>query len=74
MSRFFLLEDIYDTNVFILVFGIIFLDEAKQNVAEFKNSVTKVKKSVDSFTSGDALGLKKVMPIITTLIDLDKRK
>ncbi len=50
------------------------IDDVKQNVTEFKNSVTKVKKSVDTFTSGDAFGLKKVMPIITTLIDLNKRK
>ena len=50
------------------------IDDMKQNVTEFKNSATKVKKSVDSFTSGDAFGLKKVMPIITTLIDLNKKK
>lgn len=50
------------------------IDEVKQGVAEFKNSATKVKKSVDTFTSGDAFGLKKVMPIIMTLIDLNKRK
>jgi len=50
------------------------IDDVKQNVMEFKNSATKVKKSVDSFTSGDAFGLKKVMPIITTLIDLNKKR
>ena len=50
------------------------LDEVKQNVSEFKDSVVKVKTTVDSFTSGDAFGIKKVLPIITTLIDLNKRK
>ena len=50
------------------------IDEVKQNVTEFKNSVVKVKKTVDSFTTGDAFGFKKVLPIITTLIDLNKKK
>ncbi len=50
------------------------IDEVKQNMTDFKNSVVKVKSSVDSFTSGNAFGLKKIMPIITTLIDLNKRK
>jgi hypothetical protein len=61
------------------------IDDVKQNVTQFTDSISKVKKSVDTFTSGDAFGLKKVMPIITTLlkkvmpiittlIDLNKRK
>ena len=50
------------------------LSEVKENVVEFKNSVVKVKRTVDSFTTGDAFGIKKVLPIITTLIDLNKRK
>lgn len=50
------------------------IDEVKQNVSEFKDSVVKVKKSVDSFTTGDAFGIKKVLPIITTLIDLNKKR
>jgi hypothetical protein len=50
------------------------IDEVKQNVSEFKSSVVKVKHSVDSFTSGDAFGLKKVLPIITTLIELNKKR
>ena len=50
------------------------IDDVKQNVTQFTNSISKVKKSVDTFTSGDAFGLRKVMPIITTLIDLNKRK
>ncbi len=50
------------------------IDEVKQNVTEFKNSVVKVKKTVDSFTTGDAFGIKKVLPIITTLIDLNKKR
>jgi len=50
------------------------IDEVKQQVTDFKQSVVKVKSSVDSFTSGDAFGLKKVLPIITTLIELNKKK
>jgi len=50
------------------------IDEVKQNVTEFKDSVVKVKRSVDSFTTGDAFGIKKVLPIITTLIDLNKKR
>jgi len=50
------------------------LNEVKQQANDFKNSVVKVKKTVDGFTSGDAFGIKKVLPIITTLIDLNKKK
>ena len=50
------------------------INEVKQSVTDFKNSVVKVKKTVDGFTTGDAFGIKKVLPIITTLIDLNKRK
>jgi len=50
------------------------ISEVKENLNDFKQSVAKVKKSVDSFTTGDAFGLKKVMPIITTLIELNKKK
>jgi flagellar basal body-associated protein FliL len=50
------------------------INEVKQNVTEFKDSVVKVKKTVDGFTTGDAFGMKKILPIITTLIDLNKRK
>ena len=50
------------------------IDEVKQNVSEFTSSVKNVKRSVDSFASGDAFGLKKVMPIITTLIDLNRKR
>ena len=50
------------------------LDEVKQHATDLKNSVVKVKRTVDSFTTGDAFGIKKVLPIITTLIDLNKRK
>ncbi len=37
-------------------------------------SAIKVKKSVDSLTSGTAFGLNKVMPVITTLIELNRKK
>jgi hypothetical protein len=50
------------------------LDEIKHHATDLKDSVFKVKKTVDSFTTGDAFGIKKVLPIITTLIDLNKRK
>jgi len=50
------------------------VDEMKQNVADFKQSITKVKTTVDSFTSGDAFGLKKILPVISTLIELNKKK
>ena len=50
------------------------IDEVKQGVTEFKNTIVKAKKSVDSFTTGDTFGIKKVLPIITTLIDLNKKK
>ncbi len=50
------------------------LDEVKQHATDFKDSVVKVKRTVDNFTTGDAFGIKKVLPIITTLIDLNKRK
>ena len=50
------------------------IDDVKQNVTDFKESVVKVRRSVDSFTSGDAFGIKKVLPIISTLIELNKKK
>ena len=50
------------------------IDDAKQNVTQFTDSISKVKKSVDDFTDGTAFGLKKVMPIITTLIELNKKR
>jgi len=50
------------------------IDEVKQNVADFKQSVTNVKSTVDNFTSGDAFGLKKILPVITTLVELNKKK
>ena len=50
------------------------LNDVKQGVHDFKESVVKVKKSVDGLTSGTAFGLSKVMPIITTLIELNRKK
>jgi len=50
------------------------IDEVKQNFTEFKDSLVKVKKTVNHFTTGDAFGFKKILPIITTLIDLNKRE
>lgn len=50
------------------------IDEVKQHVSEFTSSVKKVKSNVESFASSDPFGIKKVMPIITTLIDLNKRR
>jgi len=48
------------------------IDEVKQHVTDFKQSVVKVKKGVDSFTSAGPLN--KVLPIITALIELNKKK
>ncbi len=50
------------------------IDEMKQGVGDFKESVVKVKKSVDSLTSGTVFGLNKVMPVITTLVELNKKR
>lgn len=50
------------------------IDAAKQEVTQFTDSISKVKKNVESFASGDAFGIKKIMPIITTLIDMNKTK
>ncbi len=50
------------------------IDEMKQGVGDFRESVVKVKKSVDSLASGTAFGLNKVMPVITTLIELNKKR
>ncbi len=50
------------------------LDEVKQQAADIKDSVFKAKKTVDNFTAGDPFGIKKVLPIITTLIDLNKKR
>ena len=50
------------------------IDDVKQHVSEFKSSVLKVKQGVDTFTAGDVFGLKKVLPIITALIVLNKKK
>ena len=48
------------------------IDEVKQQVSDFKENVVRVKKGVDSFTSGSPLN--KVMPIITTLVELNKKR
>jgi len=50
------------------------MDEVKQNITQYTDSISKVKRSVDNFTSGEAFGIKNVLPIITTLIDLNKKK
>ena len=53
------------------------VDELKQSVTDFKESVKNVKESVSSLRNADALSLKKIIPIINTLItliDLNKRR
>ena len=50
------------------------IDEVKQNITEFKDSVVKVKHNVDSFTTGDIFGIKKFLPIVSTLIDLSRKR
>ena len=50
------------------------VDEVKENIKEFTQNVVKVKQNVESFTTGDAFGIKKVLPIVTTLFDLAKKR
>jgi len=50
------------------------IDGVKESVGEFKESIVKVKKGVDSFSSGGAFGINKVLPIITALVELNKKK
>ena len=50
------------------------VDEVKENIKEFSQSIVKVKQNVESFTKGDTFGLKKVLPIVTTLIDLARKR
>jgi len=49
------------------------VDEVKASVKEFGKSALKVKENVESFTSGDAFGIKKIIPIVTTLIDVARK-
>jgi len=48
------------------------IDEVKQHVSDFKESVVKVKRGVGSFAGGGSF--TKVLPIITALIELNKKK
>ena len=50
------------------------IDEVKENIQEFTQSIVKVKDNVESFTKGDTFGIKKVLPIVTTLIDLARKR
>jgi hypothetical protein len=50
------------------------INEVKHSVSEFKDSFVKVKKGVDSFSGGSSFGIKNILPIVTTLIDLNKRR
>ncbi len=50
------------------------INEVKQNISEFNNSVIKLRHNIDAFTSGEVFGLKKILPIIATLIELSKKK
>ena len=50
------------------------VDEVKESVKEFTQNAVKIKQNVESFTSGDAFGIKKVIPIISTLIDIAKKR
>ena len=49
------------------------IEELKEGVGEFKESVLRAKKGVDSLASGAAFGLNKVMPIVSTLMELNKK-
>ena len=50
------------------------IDEVKQHVSEFSTSVKKVKSTVNSFTSADPFGVKEIIPIVSALAELHKRK
>lgn len=50
------------------------IDEVKQNVTEFKNSMQRVSSGVNSVFSRDFFGLKGLMPIITALLETQKKK
>lgn len=50
------------------------LDDVKGSINDFRQSIVKVKSGVDSFTSGNFFGASKVMPIITALIELNKKR
>ena len=49
------------------------VDDVKANMKEFGKSALKVKENVESFTSGDVFGIKKIIPIVTTLIDVARQ-
>ncbi|RUM69900.1 MAG: hypothetical protein DSZ08_05610 [Sulfurovum sp.] len=49
------------------------VDEAKESVAEFKQKIVNIKSNIDSFRN-DSFGFKNLVPIVTTLIDLNKKK
>lgn len=50
------------------------IDGVKQQVVAFSDDVKRVKSNVDSFVSGDFFGIKSVVPIISTLLDLKRKK
>jgi len=50
------------------------LDEVKGSINDFRQSIVKVKSGVDSLTSGSFFGASKVMPILTALIELNKKR
>ncbi len=57
------------TGVNIAVAVIFFLLTSRQSI---KKEAAPIEDICD-FTAGDAFGIKKVLPIITTLIDLNKK-
>jgi len=49
-------------------------DDVKQYVSNFKESVARLKKGMDSLISGTTFGLDKGMTVFTMLIELNKKK
>jgi hypothetical protein len=50
------------------------IDGVKAEVQAFAQSAQRVKSSVDSVVSGDFFGLKGVMPILQTLLEMRRKK
>lgn len=48
------------------------IDQIKQHVTDLKENVSGIKSKMQSFTSASPLG--KIVPIVSTLIDLNKKR
>ena len=50
------------------------MGEVKESFKEFQESAIKMKQNVENLTNGDAFGIKKFLPIVTTLIDIARKR